>query len=68
MRSAEVSSPLEFDRCGAEADAHTSAERDCKQICHRRDKERLGRGKLKAKFRKRKCFFHHMTAVGSFSL
>lgn len=68
MRSAEVSSPLEFDRCGAEADAHTSAGRDCKQICHRWDKERLGRGKGKAKFRERKCFFHQNTAVGGLSL
>lgn len=26
MRSTEVSSPLEFDRCGAEADTHTRAQ------------------------------------------
>lgn len=50
MRFAEVPSSLDSDRCGAEADAHTSTRTDCKQKCHRQDKEG-NRGKLKAKFR-----------------
>lgn len=44
MRFAEVSSSLESDRCGVEADAHASTGTDCKQKGQRQDEERLTQG------------------------